>query len=292
MGYQDKYDQQFELLRKEIRDLSAECNRLEHEKQNTRTETDIINQKTSSLEKEKDILENSIKDAIQETAQATKDQEDLTRQIEDLKLEIEKEETRFENEKSILENRLNNHKNENMNENAIRPVSNSAIISQIKEARKEIEAATDQYHEVELNELNNKVKILRDEIFDKEQKQKDLDKDIDDLQNKKYLLESDVRSLEAKIKGLEDSIGNMKDQHDKKICTLEEKLNKEQKLLDDASKDLENIQRQLDTHIRDKDSLTDELAEMKRLLNVDEKEDIDSVLSLSREPSMRSIKSS
>ena len=80
----------------------------------------------------------------------------------------------------------------------------------------------------------------------------------------------------------------MKLQHSAKINRLQEKMDKEQQQLEEARRELENIQAQLETHLNDKQSLNDELDEMKRLLGIAGDDDLSSVIqSFSREPSIR-----
>ena len=65
-------------------------------------------------------------------------------------------------------------------------------------------------------------------------------------------------------------------------------MDKEQQQLVDARRELEQIQSQLETHLNDKQSLNDELDEMKRLLGITDGDEISSVIeSISREPSIR-----
>merc|ERR1739848_661686 len=95
----------------------------------------------------------------------------------------------------------------------------------------------------------------------------------------------------------------MKDHHGTKIQSLEAKMAREQAQLEEARRELEKIQRQLEIHLHDKQSLHDELDEMKRLLGLDDDDDIISVISgispdgsiresiMTRQSSMRSVKS-
>lgn len=119
-NFQDQYQDKFEALRREIRELSSECNRLEHDRQNTRTETELVNQKTKSLEIEREILNKSIKEAYEETQLVNDEHKKLALEIEVLKHEISEEEKRYETEQALLNSRLNANRN-NLVEEAAMP---------------------------------------------------------------------------------------------------------------------------------------------------------------------------
>ena len=288
----DNYEDQFSVLRREIRELSGECNALEHEKQNTKTETDMIKNKINSLENDREILNASIRDAFDETQLVNSEYQKLSEEIEQLKHDIAAEEKRYANEKNLLESRLASitprGNNNEIPAEEFRAKPSDNIIRQIKEAREEIRQATNKFHESELDQLNHQIRKYRENILEKEKKQKALDKEIDDLENKKHILEADVQSLEAKIRALEISINEMKQQHSNKISRLQEKMDREQQQLEQAKGELEQIQHQLETHLNDKQSLNEELDEMKRLLGINENDDLSSIIeTFSREPSIR-----
>merc|ERR1711997_1283656 len=70
--------------------------------------------------------------------------------------------------------------------------------------------------------------------------------------------------------------------------SLEAKMAREQHQLEESRKELEKIQRQLENHLTEKHSLHDELDEMKRLLGLDDDDDMISVISgVSLDPSLR-----
>lgn len=79
------------------------------------------------------------------------------------------------------------------------PEKNHSILKQIKDARAEIEKATHKYHEGELEKLHEKIRVYRVQIADRESQHRQLDKEIDELQNQRNLLEAQVKSLEAKV---------------------------------------------------------------------------------------------
>lgn len=82
----------------------------------------------------------------------------------------------------------------------------------------------------------------------------------------------------------------MKLQHAGKISRLQEKMDKEQAQLENARKELDSIQKQLEMHLTDKQSLNDELDEMKRLLGINDNDDLSSVISeFSRERSVKAV---
>jgi len=283
----DRYKDQFENLRDEIHKLSEECNKLEHEKHNCKTETELIEQKTKSLNEEKNILQRSINHAEDESNRASNEHDILAQEIEKLKREISSENEKYTYEKSQLEKRLNNNGEVDFEDPSL-PEASGHIISQIKDARKEIEAATNRFHEAELEKLTDQIKIYRKDIIEKEQKHRALDREIDDLENQKHMLEAEVAEVNAKCQALEKSIEDMKDHHGNKIQSLEVKMAREQEQLESARRELEKIQHQLEIHLHDKQSLHDELDEMKRLLGLDDDDDLISVISgISPDPSLR-----
>jgi chromosome segregation ATPase len=92
---QGKHKDEFDMLRREIHKISEECNQLEHEKRNITTETELITQKTLSLEKEKHILENSISNAQRDHDHCAYENEQLDKEIQKLRAEIEAEERKY-----------------------------------------------------------------------------------------------------------------------------------------------------------------------------------------------------
>jgi len=291
---QDRYKEQFAALRTEIHKLSEDCNRLEHEKQNCKTDTELIEQKTKSLEIEKDILQRSIDQAQNESDKASEEHEVLVREISRLREEIEREEKKYQFEKAQLQRRLNTDDavSDHFDDPSM-PEASGQIIDQIKDARREIEQATNRFHEEELEKLTQQIKIYRKDIIEKEQKQRKLDREIDELENQKHMLEAEVQALNSKIKALEHSIDDMKLHHNGKIHNLQEKMDAEQEALEEARRELEKIQRQLEIHLNDKQSLHEELEEMKRLLGIQDDDDASSIVSsFSREASVRSVATS
>ena len=210
-----------------------------------------------------------------------------------MKREIAVENEKYNYEKSQLEKRLNSAENGVDFEDPTLPEASGHIITQIQDARREIEAATNRFHEAELEKLTDQIKVYRKDIIAKEQKHRQLDREIDELENQKHILEAEVAEVNAKCQALEKSIEDMKDHHGTKIQSLEAKMAREQHQLEESRKELEKIQRQLENHLTEKHSLHDELDEMKRLLGLDDEDDVISIISgISMDPSLRaSIKS-
>merc|ERR1712066_74172 len=170
----------------------------EHEKHSCQTETELIEQKTKSLNEEKKILQRSINQAEEESRKAADEHDDLAREIEKLKREIAVENEKYNYEKSQLEKRLNSAESGVDFEDPTLPEASGHIITQIQDVRREIEAATNRFHEAELEKLTDQIRIYRKDIIEKEQKHRSLDREIDDLENQKHILEAEVAEVNAK----------------------------------------------------------------------------------------------